>query len=172
MPLPFDILQKRVRNEIEMCKHHLSHEIVLSDVACSKFPVEVNVTLLKTPGPIMQNGKIKHRYTHKLKLIITENYPYQKPIVKWQSEIFHPNIMLPEDGGYLCTKLLDEWNFTSSLLAFIKGIESLLVNPNPRKPFGNDSCTRAAEYFNKHHYKPPILVTKSRVPRIISDGEK
>jgi ubiquitin-conjugating enzyme E2 C len=100
-------------------------------------------------------------------MIITEDYPYEKPIIKWQTEIFHPNIMLPDDGGYVCTRLLDDWSFSSNLLSFIKGVESLLVNPNPGNPYGSDSCTRAAEYFNTHEYSPPVMVKRKNLPRIV-----
>jgi len=163
-----EILRARVKNEILLCRRELQHSIAVSDPTLAKFPIEVNVTMVKTPGPIWLDGKVAHRYTHKLKLLITENYPYERPIVKWQSPIFHPNIMLPDDGGYVCTKLLDDWSFTSNLLTFIKGLESLLTNPNPSNPYGSDSCTRAAEYFNKYPYKPPTLLPrKEGKPRIV-----
>ena len=80
--------------------------------------------------------------------------------------IFHPNIQLPGDGGHVCTKLLDTWNFQSNLLAFIQGIESLLANPNPKSPWGTNSCTSAAQYFNKHLYDPPTGDLRARGPKI------
>ncbi len=167
MPLPQDVLRDRVRNEILMCQRQLHHILKISDPELFEFPVEVEVTLTKTPGPIMLDGRISHLFNHKLKLIITEDYPYEKPIVKWQSEIFHPNIMLPEDGGYVCTRLLDDWSFSSNLLMFIKGLETLLISPNPGNPYGSDSCTLAAEYFNTHEYKPPNVVKRKSPPRIL-----
>jgi len=90
-------------------------------------------------------------------ILISEDYPLERPIVKWQTPIFHPNIMPPEDGGYVCTKLLENWDFGSTLSVFIKGIESLLANPNPKNPFGCDSCTRAAAYFNRNRYDAPAV---------------
>ena len=55
-------------------------------------------------------------------------------------------------------------------IAFIKGIESLLVNPNPMNPFGNDTCTRAAAYFNRHRYLPPAVMDQSdRRVRIVGE---
>jgi len=78
--------------------------------------------------------------------------------------------MDPKDGGYVCTKLLQKWSFSSNLVSFIKGIESLLANPNPDNPYASESCTRAAEYFNRHHYAPPeIHLQKRRTIRIIDD---
>lgn len=167
MPLPQDVLRDRVRNEILLCQRQLHHILKISDPELTEFPVEVEITLTKTPGPIMLDGNISHLFNHKLRLIITEDYPYEKPIVKWQSEIFHPNIMLPDDGGYVCTRLLDDWSFSSNLLMFIKGLEALLTTPNPGNPYGSDSCTLAAEYFNTHEYKPPIVVKRKNPPKIL-----
>ncbi|MEW5936276.1 MAG: ubiquitin-conjugating enzyme E2 [Candidatus Thermoplasmatota archaeon] len=171
MGLPRDILSARVRNEVNMCKAQLRHEISVSDSSFSRFPVEIDVTLLKSPGPVLRAGSVTHAYTHKLKIIVTEHYPYEKPIVRWQSPIFHPNIMIPRDGGYVCTKLLDDWAFHSTLVTFIKGIETLLMNPNPGNPYGSESCMLAAEYFRMHSYAPPVIVESAAKPRIVQGGQ-
>jgi len=114
---------------------------------------------------------VVHRFVHRMAVIISDEYPMEKPIVKWQTPIFHPNIMPPEDGGYVCTKLLENWDFSSNLMTFIKGIESLLANPNPKSPFGNDSCTRAAAHFNRTKYRPPVIMDQSdRRIRIVGDA--
>jgi len=170
MPLPADLLRMRIRNEVEMCQKELRHHLTLSDPMLISFPILVNVTLLRVPGPDWEEGKIVNRFVHRFGILIDEDYPMEKPIVKWQSPIVHPNIMPPEDGGYVCTKLLEKWDFSSNLMSFIKGIESLLANPNPTNPFGNDTCTRAAAYFNRNRYKPPATMdlTDRRV-RIVGD---
>jgi hypothetical protein len=167
MPLPREVLRDRVRNEILMCQRQLHHIVEISDPELKEFPVEVSVTLTKTPGPIMLDGRITHLFNHRLRMMITDEYPYEKPIVKWQTEIFHPNIMLPDDGGYVCTRLLDDWSFSSNLLTFIKGLETLLTTPNPGNPYGSDSCTKAAEYFNTHEYEPPRVVKRKSPPKIL-----
>ena len=171
MPLPLDLLRIRLRNEIEMCQRELRHHIAISDPALSSFPVMINVTFLRVPGPDWEQGKVVHRFVHRMAVIVSEDYPMEKPIVKWQTPIFHPNIMAPDDGGYVCTKLLENWDFSSNLVTFIKGIESLLVNPNPKNPFGNDMCTRAAAYFNRNKYQPPVVMNQSdRRVRIVGDA--
>lgn len=161
MPLPLDVLRVRVRNEIEICQRELKHHISVSDPTLATFPVMVNVTLLRVPGPDWEEGRVVHRFVHRMAIIITEDYPVEKPIVKWLTPIFHPNIMTPEDGGYVCTRLLEKWDFGSNLAMFIRGVEALLVNPNPRNPFGNDTCTRAAAYFNRNRYQPPTVMDQS-----------
>ena len=167
MPLPKDLLIKRIKNELRECRKNFRHHFIVADKEFKKFPIEITVTLVNTPGPIFNEGKVIHKYTHKLKIIITEDYPYQTPIVRWRSNIFHPNIMPPEEGGYVCTKLLEGWKFKSNLVAFIKGIETLLANPNPENPFETDTCTRAAEYFNKNPYNPPQKMDHK--PRIVGE---
>jgi hypothetical protein len=117
--------------------------------AFDQFPVEVEMSLVQIPGYELFRGQLRKRFHHRFSMTITEDYPFRKPQVTWLTPIFHPNIMAPEDGGFLCNKLLDDWSFNSTLLMFIKGIEYLLLNPNPASPFGTESCTLAAEYFNR-----------------------
>ncbi len=170
MPLPVDVLRIRIKNEVEMCQRELKHHISVSDPTLSSFPMSINVTFMRVPGPDWEEGKVVHRFVHRMAMVITEDYPMEKPIVRWQTPIFHPNIMPPEDGGYVCTRLLENWDFSSTLVTFIKGIESLLVNPNPTNPFGNDTCTRAAEYLNRNKYRPPVMMDQTdRRVRIIGD---
>jgi len=165
--LPLDILRKRVKNEYDMATRKLPHIIAIEDPEIKEFPAVIVVTLMDTPGPIMRDGKIDHKFTHQFKMIVTKNYPYEKPIVLWQSEIFHPNLMLPEDGGSVCTKLLADWDFSNNLMGFIKGIEALLANPNPQSPWGTDTCTLAAQHFNAEEYDPPIERKKDTSPKVI-----
>jgi len=172
MPLPLDVLRLRIKNEIEMCQRELKHHISVSDPTLSCFPVKVSVNLLRVPGPDWEEGKVVHRFVHRLAIIISQDYPTEKPIVKWLTPIFHPNIMSPEDGGYVCTKLLENWDFSSNLMTFIKGVESLLTTPNPKNPFGNESCTRAAAYFNRNRYAPPLVMNQSdRRIRVVGDAD-
>ena len=170
MALPKDVLRIRLKNEVEICQRELRHHMSVSDSSLSSFPILINVTFLRVPGPSWEDGKVIHRFVHRMAVLITDEYPVEKPIVKWRTAIFHPNIMPPEDGGYVCTKLLENWDFSSTLLAFVRGIEWLLVNPNPSNPFGSDTCTRAAEYFNRNAYTPPASVDQSdRRIRIIGE---
>ena len=172
MSLPVDVLRKRLKNEIEICQRELRHHITVSDSTLISFPILINVHMLRVPGPTWEENKIVHRFVHKIAILISEEYPVEKPIVKWQTPIFHPNIMPPEDGGYVCTKLLENWDFSSTLATFIRGIESLLVNPNPRNPFGCDTCTRAAAYFNRMRYQPPMVMDQSdRRIRIVGGSD-
>ncbi|HEQ79275.1 MAG TPA: hypothetical protein ENN76_03305 [Euryarchaeota archaeon] len=168
MALPLDLLRSRIRNEIRIAIDELQHPISVSDPSLSRFPLQLNVSLTKTPGPSIKNGQVVHRYNHRFQIHITDQYPYEKPIVRWRTPIFHPNIMPPEDGGYVCTKLLDDWSFSSNLLTFIKGVETMLANPNPANPYATETCIEAAKYFARYKYKPPILADRNKPrPRIV-----
>jgi ubiquitin-protein ligase len=76
--------------------------------------------------------------------------------------IFHPNIMPPEDGGYVCIKLLDKWSFGSTLLSFVKAVEHLVMNPNPLNPFGADICVESSEFFMNNETKINASVSFGR----------
>ncbi len=168
MPLPIELLRSRMKNEIRLCKEELPHPMKVSDPSLSRFPLQISISLVRTPGPVLKSGKVAHRFSHKFQMYVTDQYPYEKPIVRWRTPIFHPNIMVPEDGGYVCTKLLDNWSFSSNLVTFIKGVETLLANPNPANPYGTESCIEAAKHFSKHEYRPPLLVKRKKPrPRIV-----
>ena len=159
MSFPREVLRKRLTNEIAACRRGVRATMELSDPELIEFPVIIEVALLKVPGPVLEGEKVVYRYDHRFRMIITQNYPFEKPMIIWLTPIFHPNIMMPEDGGHLCTKLLEDWSFNSTLVNFIKGIEMLLLAPNGSSPFGTETCTRAAQYFNAQNRRSaPVVV--------------
>lgn len=164
MALPKDILLKRIRNELKLVMDRTAHDVGIEG-DLEKFPIRVWVTFKDVPGPILKDGDVHSKYEHKFLMELTEEYPYRKPVVIWATEIFHPNIMLPKDGGFVCIKLLEDWGFGSNLLNFIQGLEALVSNPNPRDPYGTDSCTKAAEVFNRRPYAPPGIVKGEKRPK-------
>ncbi len=168
MSLPMNVLRSRLINELAMCRNNLEYIIECSDEDFSELPVTLDVAMRDIYGPVFVKGQVIDRAEHQLRIVITQEYPYEKPIVRWQTPIFHPNIMLPRDGGYVCTKLLDSWNFSSNLLGFIKGVESLLANPNPMNPYDTDSCMMASERFIDSPYSPADMPAKEhRGPKIV-----
>ena len=115
--LPLDILKRRVSQEISLAKRKLIHIVAIKGGEIEEFPVTLMVTLVETPGPVWRDDGLSHKNTHQFMVTITDSYPYEKPIVRWSSEIFHPNIKLPDDGGEVCTRLLDGWGFQSNLVS-------------------------------------------------------
>jgi len=164
MALPKDILLKRIRNELKLVMDRTKHDIGIEG-DLDRFPIRVWVTFKDVPGPILKDGEVHSRYEHRFLMELNEEYPYRKPVVIWATDIFHPNIMVPKDGGFVCIKLLEDWGFGSNLLNFIQGLEALVSNPNPRDPYGTGSCTKAAELFNRRPYAPPGVVKGQKRPK-------
>ncbi len=143
MGLAKPILLKRLNNEIKNLNDYL--DTGLDGIPeNAEFPVVLSIHLANLPARASP-----HRGTdlHHFDLVISDEYPYERPRVRWRTEIFHPNIMMPEDGGFVCLKVSENWNFGSSLISFVMGIESLLSCPNPLNPYGTESCSKAAEWY-------------------------
>lgn len=168
--LPKEILIDRILNELVVCKRKFKHNFFIMNKSLNELPIEVDVEMFNTPAPVRHGKKVEIVYSHKFKLYITEDYPYKKPSVHWETDIFHPNIMDPIEGGFVCTNILSRWNFRSNLYMFIKGIEALLSNPNPDNAFETPTCEQAADYFKRYDFKPPEIVeSKKKLPKIIDD---
>ncbi|MDR0887586.1 MAG: ubiquitin-conjugating enzyme E2 [Candidatus Methanoplasma sp.] len=149
MGLVRPVLIRRLNNEIKDLNDYL-HLGIPSIPADAEFPIELQIGLGNTPAKISRNETgTKHIFA----LIISLEYPYERPRAKWLTPIFHPNIMMPEDGGYVCVKTLDNWSFGSSLLSFVKGVEQLISDPNPNNPYGTDSCMEAAKWYSSNRPK-------------------
>ncbi len=168
--LPDAVLRKRVQNEIAQVMRKTDHSVIVKDRTFSEWPSIIDVILKDSPGPVKRGDRVTTKYTHKMRVTITREYPYQKPIIEWQSEIFHPNIMEPFDGGYVCTKLLDRWTAKDNLFKFLIGLGSLLANPNANDPYGTCSCKEAALYFRDHNFRPGPL-PKRPEPKVRIIGE-
>ncbi len=145
--LPRPILVARLRNEVERARKRTRHLVLVEDTEFAQFPVTMAITLRNAPGPVRKGGRVTSADSHRLKLQVTQDYPYQKPIVQWMSDIFHPNIMSYSEGGFVCTRFLDNWTFNSELADFLRGLEVLLQKPNPRSPYATCICNEAAAYF-------------------------
>ncbi len=149
MGLVREVLIKRINNEVTDINEYLGLSIqpIPDNVS---FPIELSIGLGNIPAHSSQTETISE---HRFKLTISEDYPFEKPIALWLTPIFHPNIMMPEDGGNVCVRSLDNWSFGSSLLSFVKGVEQLIVDPNPASPYGTTSCVAAAKWFSQNKPK-------------------
>jgi ubiquitin-conjugating enzyme E2 C len=144
--LPLPILLKRLTNELQRCAGYIGSDIRF-DPKEAAFPIEITVNMINVPAYAKIDGNIVMIKDHRYKVIINDEYPYEKPRARWETPIFHPNIMPPEDGGYVCIKLLDEWSFGSTLLSFMKAVEHMVGNPNALSPFGMDICMEASKFY-------------------------
>ncbi|XP_028096503.1 ubiquitin-conjugating enzyme E2 2-like isoform X5 [Camellia sinensis] len=67
--------------------------------------------------------------TFKLTLQFTEDYPNKPPIVRFISQMFHPNIYA--DGSICLDILQNQWSPIYDIAAILTSIQSLLCDPNP-----------------------------------------
>ena len=161
MGLPKHVLVKRINNELAQCSDYLKTEIapIPGD---SEFPVEIAVTVRNLPAYALDGNDAVHISDHSFLLILSEDYGYRKPEIRWQTPIFHPNIMTPDDGGYVCLRTADVWDFGSTLLSFVKSVEQLVMSPNPKSPFGTESCMRASKFYLENQSKFEVSVRYRR----------
>ncbi len=152
--LPEDIVRQRVVNELRACLDSSRHTIRLEEGALEKFPNRVWIELVGCPAMVRRGDRVETSSEHRFLLEVPRDYPYERPTVIWATDIFHPNIMLPSEGGFVCTGLLEGWTSRSTLLGFLQGLEALLANPNADSPYGTASCTSAAQYLNAQRATP------------------
>ena len=152
MGLPLPVLIKRLTNELQRCSGYIGSYIRFNPAKVT-FPVEITVNMTNVPAYAKIDGRTVPVKDHRYKVMINEEYPFEKPRAKWETPIFHPNILPPEDGGYVCIKLLDKWSFGSTLLSFMKAVEHLVGNPNALNPFGADICVEASQFYADNEAK-------------------
>ncbi|XP_052759238.1 ubiquitin-conjugating enzyme E2 T-like [Galleria mellonella] len=90
----------------------------------------LKVTLLGPKGSPYENGKFQ------LIITIPDNYPFEPPLLKFDTPIYHPNI---DKGGRICMDMLKmppkgAWLPTITLETLLISLQTLLVNPNPDDP--------------------------------------
>jgi ubiquitin-protein ligase len=150
--LPRPVLIKRLTNELERCSGYIGSDIRF-DPDKVTFPIEITVNMTNVPAYAKTDDEVVQIKDHRYKVVINEEYPFEKPRARWETPIFHPNIMPPEDGGYVCIKLLDKWSFGSTLLSFMKAVENLVGSPNISNPFGLEICMESSRFYMDNETK-------------------
>lgn len=149
MALPKPVLLRRIDRELKDCAEYLGSEFEF-DPDKAEFPIRIEMHMSNVLAHESADRIVSE---HDFFIVLTEDYGFKKPEIRWKSKIFHPNIMDPADGGYVCTKMLNEWEFNTRLPGFLKSLCFLVSNPNPMSPFGTDSCMAAARFFADHDSK-------------------
>ena len=157
MGLPREVLLRRINKELEVCSEYLNVDIpAITDDR--PFPLEITMTLRNVPAYCLDGDEVVHIKDHTMTVILDEEHGFKKPTIRWKTSIFHPNIMMPTDGGYVCLKILDKWEFGTRLISVVKGVEQLIMTPNPKNPFGTETCMKASEYFLNNESKFEVSV--------------
>lgn len=141
--LPESVLLRRIRNDLNELEEESGFPHF--EIPCTpEFPLAFEMELHGIPGYSASGTEITD---HAFTLYVGKEYPYERPTIKWKTEIFHPNIMAPSEGGRVCVRALDVWDFDSGLLSFIRAVTDLVKNPNPYDPLGSPTCEEAAKWF-------------------------
>jgi len=90
--------------------------------------------------------------TFKLKLVFSEEYPNRPPMVKFVSDMFHPNVYA--DGSICIDILQNRWSPTYDVSSILTSIQSLLDEPNPNSPANN--CAALLYTDNRREYEKKI----------------
>lgn len=102
---------------------------------CSAGPVDENLlkwtaTIMGPKGSPFENGIFC------LDISFPQNYPFKAPIVKFKTQVYHPNI---NKNGDICLDILkDQWSPALSISKVLLSICSLLTDPNPNDPLAPD----------------------------------
>ncbi|MBU4071023.1 MAG: hypothetical protein KJ773_02480, partial [Candidatus Thermoplasmatota archaeon] len=83
MSLPINLLRSRLVNELAMCRSSLDYEILCSDEEFAELPTTLEVSMRNVPGPVLRMGAVEDQTEHTMQIVITPDYPYEKPIVRW-----------------------------------------------------------------------------------------
>jgi ubiquitin-protein ligase len=157
--LPYEIWDKRVKNEISILKKLdiVDHNSIkwYNDSVDFFFK-------LRALGFIQKHGNnilnIAIKINHQVFIKINRSFPYPGGIdFSWRSEIYHPNIHPVElhnstylGTGYICLNILRKWSKLFDLETTAKALQILVENPNPDDPLQYNICLNAASFFKKH----------------------
>jgi ubiquitin-conjugating enzyme E2 D/E len=87
----------------------------------------------------------------KLSIEFTQQYPFEPPLCKFITKIFHPNI---NTSGVICLDLLKgNWIPSLSVAKLIMSIISLLTDPNPHSPLNGEAATLYLNHKDDYNLK-------------------
>lgn len=112
----------------------------------------LQVTLLGPKGTPYERGSFN------LTAKIPDRYPFEPPLMKFNTSIYHPNI---DKGGRICMDMLKmppkgTWVPTITLETLLVSLQTLLANPNPDDPLMMDVANEYKyniEKFNENAKK-------------------
>jgi ubiquitin-protein ligase len=109
-------------------------------------PVKGNISLWR--GYILGTG-IYEGGVFQLEIEITKKFPFEPPLVRCLTPVFHPNFKAER----VCLGILGkQWTPATSIAGVIEGIRNLLNFPNPDDPLNLDAADmmrRNPERFKK-----------------------
>lgn len=120
---------KRLKNELNEFKKYPNENFEVSLPNINDL-YSWNAIIYGPKDTIYENGKFN------LSIFIPEHYPFEPPVIKFITPIYHPNISI---NGDICLNIIrDEWSPILCIRQVLLGICVLLDNPNPDDPLRND----------------------------------
>lgn len=149
MPLPIELLYRRLEREIGLLAASSDFSVAPLTLQPGRmsFPVKLEVRLNGILGLKRFNGEVVETRDNRFSVVLRRDYPFMKPVVRWRSDIFHPNISCPAEGGVVCMRLLQEWRADRTLLSLAEGLAALVEHPNLNEPLNFESCMKACEHL-------------------------
>jgi len=93
----------------------------------------------------------------KIQIIIPRNFPFKPPVVKWLTEIWHPNIYKKK----VCIGVQGkDWTPTMSIAGLIEALRNLLNFPNPNSPLNYEAANQMKNNPKKYEQKVREYVKK------------
>ena len=74
----------------------------------------------------------------RLSINFPEDYPKEKPNIKFKTKIYHPNI--DYDDGSICIESLNNWTSSTKMKEVLYSIYCLLITPNPDSYLNEDAA--------------------------------
>lgn len=86
------------------------------------------------PGTPYESGLFR------LDVTVPETYPFDPPMIKFLTPVYHPNI---DDSGRICANVLkkgkdDQWKPSMNLRTTLLSLHALMGAPNPNDPLDVD----------------------------------
>ena len=81
----------------------------------------------------------------------TENYPKEKPEVRFVNQIYHLNVS--PSNHHICISILNEWKPKTPMVDVISGIFSLFYNQNPKSPYSGEMAREYETNRNEFNRK-------------------
>ncbi len=150
--LPKQIWESRLKNEMDIIKEN-DVEVIEEHFDDESFSCTFKV--INTPGPVKIGSNIALSFQHIFELKIPRSYPYFRPKIRWETDIFHPNIKLPKKGGEIKIDYIENWSFSCNLKRLVEEIKNLLLNPDIERVWESRNCKEAADKYLSLGYPKP-----------------